>query len=56
MWEWLARTIYLSNYKKCKSIIGVDGSLKMIEKARSLDKNDKYFCCELTNWNPKIKS
>ena len=50
---WLVR--YLSNYKKCKSIVGVDGSIKMIEKARSLDKNNQYFCSELSNWNPKSK-
>tara|TARA_B100000575_G_scaffold146900_1_gene117258 strand:- start:18668 stop:19276 length:609 start_codon:yes stop_codon:yes gene_type:complete len=40
---------------KCKKAIGVDGSQKMIEKARKLDDKGEYFCDDLINFIPDEK-
>jgi len=50
---WVVRKI--SKLKNCKEAIGVDGSKKMIEKAKSIDKKNKYYCENLLNWKPKTK-
>jgi trans-aconitate methyltransferase len=41
---------------KCINAYGVDGSRKMIEKAKSNDPNGKYFCKNLLSWVPKNKA
>jgi hypothetical protein len=41
--------------KNCESSSGVDGSLKMINKARRLDNINEYICAELSSWKPKNK-
>ena len=41
---------------KCINAYGVDGSRKMIEKAKSNDPNGKYFCKNLLSWFPKNKA
>ncbi len=50
---WVVKEI-ISN-SKCSRAIGVDGSLKMIEKAKSLDLNGNYFCSDLLEWKPENK-
>ena len=50
---WLVR--YLLENTKCANGIGVDGSKKMIKKARSLDNLGTYFNADLLSWNPKNK-
>jgi SAM-dependent methyltransferase len=45
----------VSKMDSCFSAIGVDGSLKMIEKAKSLDKISKYECAEISTWKPNQK-
>ena len=49
--------IYLSNSLKlnCLKAIGIDGSKKMIEKAKSLDTINNYYCNELSTWKPLEK-
>ena len=41
---------------KCINAYGVDGSRKMIEKAKSNDPNGEYFCKNLLSWVPKNKA
>ena len=41
---------------KCINASGVDGSRKMIEKAKSNDPNGEYFCKNLLSWVPKNKA
>jgi len=50
---WVVRNISKSH--KCSSAIGIDGSLKMINKAKSLDKSNDYVCNDLNIWKPKNK-
>jgi SAM-dependent methyltransferase len=50
---WVVRKV--SKLKNCESSIGVDGSLKMINKARRLDNINEYICAELSTWKPKNK-
>ena len=45
---WLVR--YISKMKGCKNVIGIDGSLDMINKAKSLDnKNNYYYHCHCSS-------
>jgi trans-aconitate methyltransferase len=50
---WVVRKV--SKLNKCIKSIGVDGSQKMIEKAKSIDKKNKYYCENLLDWKPKNK-
>jgi predicted TPR repeat methyltransferase len=50
---WVVRKV--SKLKNCESSSGVDGSLKMINKARRLDNINEYICAELSSWKPKNK-
>ena len=49
---WLVK--YLSNINNCKKAIGVDGSSKMIAKAKKNSDNE-FYCSDLLKWNPKNK-
>jgi SAM-dependent methyltransferase len=50
---WVIRKV--SKLKNCIKAIGIDGSKTMIEKAKSIDKNNEYYCKNLLNWKPKTK-
>ena len=50
---WVVRMV--SKMESCFSANGVDGSLKMIEKAKSIDKINKYDCSDLSVWKPNSK-
>ena len=50
---WVVRMV--SEMESCFSANGVDGSLKMIQKARSLDSLNKYDCENLLIWKPNSK-
>jgi len=50
---WVVRNV--SKFSKCSSAIGIDGSLKMITKAKKLDKFNDYVCEDLNKWKPKNK-
>ena len=51
---WVVRKV--SNNRNCLKAIGIDGSKKMIEKAKSLDAINNYYCNELSTWKPSRKS
>jgi len=50
---WVVRMV--SKIKSCISSSGVDGSLKMINKAKGLDSKNKYDCADLIKWKPNSK-
>ena len=50
---WVVRMV--SEMESCFSANGVDGSLKMIQKARNLDSLNKYDCENLLIWKPNSK-
>ena len=50
---WLVR--YISKLKGCKNVIGIDGSIDMIKKAKSLDNKNNYYCHDLISWIPTQK-
>ena len=50
---WVVRKV--SKLKNCIKAIGIDGSKKMIEKAKLIDKNNEYYCKNLLNWKPRTK-
>ena len=50
---WVVRMV--SEMDSCFSALGVDGSLKMIDKAKSLDNVSKYECAEISVWKPNQK-
>lgn len=50
---WLVRNI--SNDSRCIKSIGIDGSKRMIEKAKKLDKKNEYVCSDLLDWKPSEK-
>ena len=41
--------------KGCKNVIGIDGSIEMIKKAKSLDNKNNYYCYDLLSWLPTQK-
>ncbi len=47
---WVVREVGARS--NCQSAIGVDGSQKMIDKARTLDSNNSYITADLTTWSP----
>ena len=47
---WVVRKV--SKNSNCLRAIGIDGSTKMIEKAKSLDGINNYYCDELSTWKP----
>ena len=50
---WTVRKI--AKHQNCEMAIGVDGSELMINKAKKLDSNNKYFLGNLLEWKPKKK-
>ncbi len=50
---WVVRKV--SKLKHCNKSVGIDGSKKMIEKAKFVDKNNEYYCKNLLDWKPKTK-
>ena len=50
---WLVRN--MSNDSRCIKSIGVDGSKRMIKKAKKLDRKNEYVCSDLLNWKPNEK-
>ena len=50
---WVIRKI--SENKKCEKAIGVDGSKKMIAKAKKIRPGYEYHCADLMNWRPQEK-
>ncbi len=50
---WLVRN--MSNDSRCIKSIGIDGSKRMIEKAKKLDKKNEYVCSDLLDWKPSEK-
>ena len=50
---WVVRMV--SKIQSCISSNGVDGSLKMINKAKRLDSTNKYDCADLIKWKPNSK-
>ncbi|MBL6649302.1 MAG: class I SAM-dependent methyltransferase [Flavobacteriaceae bacterium] len=50
---WVVRKV--SKDSNCSRAIGIDGSINMIEKAKSLDTINDYYCDELSIWKPAKK-
>ena len=50
---WLVRN--LSNDSRCIKAVGIDGSRRMIKKAKELDGKNEYVCSDLLNWKPGEK-
>ena len=50
---WLVRN--MANDSRCIKSIGIDGSKRMIKKAKKLDKKNEYVCSDLLNWKPNEK-
>ncbi len=50
---WLVRN--MSNDSRCIKSIGIDGSERMIKKAKKLDRKNEYVCSDLLNWKPSEK-
>jgi len=50
---WVVRK--LASYPNCNKAIGIDGSEKMISKAKKIDSRQNYICSNLFEWNPKEK-
>ena len=50
---WLLRN--MSNDSRCIKSIGIDGSKRMINKAKKLDEKNEYVCSDLLNWKPSEK-
>ena len=50
---WVVRTV--SQNPICINAEGIDGSDKMIEKAKSIDPTHRYSCADLMTWNPMEK-
>ena len=50
---WLVRN--MSNDSRRIKSIGIDGSKRMIKKAKELDRKNEYVCSDLLNWKPSEK-
>ena len=50
---WVIRKVSENN--KCEKAIGVDGSKKMITKAKKILPGYEYHCADLMTWRPKEK-
>ena len=50
---WVIRKV--SENKKCEKAIGVDGSKKMIAKAKKILPRHEYHCADLMTWRPQEK-
>jgi len=50
---WVCRKLLID--KKCKKVIGIDGSKNMIEKAKNLDPKGEYYHALLPKWSPDEK-
>mgnify|MGYP000848363019 FL=1 len=50
---WVVRQV-LQN-PLCQKAIGIDGSQKMIHKAKKIDPNSSYLCADLMHWTPDTR-
>ncbi len=50
---WVVRSV--ASLPNCIQATGIDGALKMIQKAKKLDLKNKYICNDLLLWKPKNK-
>ena len=50
---WVVRKV--SKISNCTQAVGIDGSEKMILKARKIDPKLNYYCADLMSWAPKKK-
>ena len=50
---WLVR--HMSKDPRCSKSIGIDGSKRMIKKAKKLDGKNEYICSDLLDWKPENK-
>jgi len=50
---WVVRKA--AQLSECKSVVGIDGSQTMINKAITLDQENEYVCDDLLNWIPEEK-
>ena len=50
---WLVR--HMSKDPRCSKSIGIDGSKRMIKKAKKLDGKNEYICSDLLDWKQIIK-
>ena len=50
---WVVRKA--AQLSECKSVVGIDGSQTMINKAKTLDQENEYVCDDLLNWIPEEK-
>lgn len=48
---WVVRSV--AKDPMCRNASGIDGSEKMIFKAKKNDLDNSYYCTELMSWNPK---
>ena len=51
---WVVRKV--SKFSNCTQAIGIDGSEKMILKARKIEPKLNYYCADIMSWAPKKKS
>ena len=49
---WVVRKMAKNN--KCSFAAGVDGSVNMIAKAKSVDEIGNYFCQDIRQWTPEM--
>lgn len=50
---WVIRKV--AELPNCSAALGVDGSEKMIQKAKKIDPSRAYYCADLTSWTPESK-
>ena len=50
---WVVRKV--SKISNCTQAVGIDGSEKMILKARKIDPKLNYYCADIMSWAPKKK-
>ena len=50
---WVVRKV--TELPNCYAALGVDGSEKMIQKAKKIDPSRAYYCADLTSWTPESK-
>ena len=50
---WVVRSVERDTL--CKKAMGVDGSKKMVDKAKKLDPSGSYICADLMSWLPHKK-
>ncbi|MFQ3341601.1 MAG: SAM-dependent methyltransferase [Flavobacteriaceae bacterium] len=50
---WVVRLV--ASLPECEKAIGIDGSIKMVQKAKKLDLKSSYICEDLMLWKPQKK-